>query len=88
MTQAGDRITLDLDRSVALVVFDFLARTSDEHDGEPLGDALEHPAELPALWALLSALDEVLPEAFERDYPRRVDQARQWVTTHLGNGAG
>ena len=88
MKKAADRITVDLDRSVALVVFDFLARTSDEQDGEPLQEALDHPAELPALWALLAALDEVLPETFERDYPQQVEKARQWVVAHLGPAAG
>jgi len=88
MTQAADRITVDLDRSVALVIFDFLARTSDEQAGEPFAEALDHPAELHALWALLAALDEVLTEPFQRDYQRHVDKARQWVITHMGSAAG
>ncbi len=87
MTQAADRIRLDLDRSVALVVFEFLARTSDELDGAPLHDAIEHPAELPALWALVNALEDVLPEPFQRDYTRQVERARQWVMTNLGHNA-
>lgn len=88
MTKAAERIRLDLDRSVALVVFEFLARTSDELDGAPLRDALEHPAELPALWALVNALEDVLLEPFEPDYARRVEMARQWVISHLGRSAG
>ena len=61
---ASDEITVTLDRSVALVLFDFLSRTTDEEDGEPLTDALQHKAELPALWATLAALESVLTEPF------------------------
>lgn len=88
MAQADERITLDLDRSAALVVFDFLARTSDEEEGEPLREALAHPAELPALWALLAALEQALTEPFEPDYARRVEQARALVVTRFGGGTG
>ena len=34
----------------------FLSRTTDEEDGEPLAEALQFKAELPALWATLAAL--------------------------------
>ena len=53
---ASDNVTLTLDRSAALVLFDFLSRTTDEEEGEPLNEALQHKSELPALWATLSAL--------------------------------
>jgi hypothetical protein len=73
-----------LDRSVALVLFDFLARTTDEEDGEPLREALAHPAELPALWATLATLEEVLVEPFAADYGKKVRAARNNVTARLG----
>ena len=70
-----EEMTIKLDRSVALVLFDFLSRTTDEEDGEPLNEALQHKAELPALWATLAALEEVLTEPFAADYSARVKAA-------------
>ena len=80
--------TITLDRSVALVLFDFLARTTDEEDGEPLREALQHSAELPALWATLAALESVLAEPFASDYGAILEAARKDVTTRLGTAAG
>jgi hypothetical protein len=81
---ASDDITVTLDRSVALVLFDFLSRTTDEEDGEPLNDALQHKAELPALWATLAALESVLTEPFANDYGARIKAARADVVKRLG----
>jgi hypothetical protein len=81
---APDEITVTLDRSVALVLFDFLSRTTDEEDGEPLNGALHHKAELPALWATLAALESVLTEPFANDYAAIVKAARKEVVTKLG----
>ena len=81
---ATDDITITLDRSVALVLFDFLSRTADEEDGEPLNEALQHKAELPALWATLAALEEVLTEPMAADYGAKVKAARADVITKLG----
>jgi hypothetical protein len=84
---APDEISVTLDRSVALVLFDFLARTADEEDGEFLADALLHKAELPALWATLAALEEVLTEPFSTDYGARVKAARADVVKKMGGAA-
>jgi hypothetical protein len=81
---ASDQISVTLDRSVALVLFDFLSRTADEEEGEPLTEALQRKAELPALWALLSALEDVLPEPMTTDYSARVKAARADVIARLG----
>jgi len=81
---ASNDITVSLDRAVALVLFDFLSRTEDEEGGEPLNDALQHKAELPALWATLSALEEVLTEPMAADYGARVKAARADVIAKLG----
>ena len=78
------QVQVTLDRSVALVLFEFLSRTADEEDGEPLNQALQHKAELPALWAMLAALEEVLAEPFAADYAAKVKAARADVTTKLG----
>jgi hypothetical protein len=82
---SGD-ITLTLDRSVALVLFEFLARTTDEEDGEPLAEALQFKAELPTLWATLAALEDVLTEPFAADYSARVKAARADVLRKFGAG--
>jgi hypothetical protein len=81
---ASTGVTIALDRSVALVLFDFLSRTTDEEDGEPLNEALQHKAELPALWATLSALEDVLTEPVAADYGARVKAARADVVAKLG----
>ena len=67
-----DNITLTLERNVALVLFDFLARVADKEHGAPLRGAILHEAELPALWSLLNGLEEVLAEPFAVDYPKRL----------------
>jgi hypothetical protein len=81
---ASNDITVTLDRSVALVLFDFLSRTADEEDGVPLNEALQHKAELPALWATLAALESVLTEPFANDYGTIVKAARADVVKRLG----
>ena len=80
----GDDITVTLDRSVALVLFEFLSRTTDEEDGEPLAEALQFKSELPALWATLAALEEVLTEPFAPDYSAKVKSARADVVRKFG----
>ena len=79
----ADDITVTLDRSVALVLFEFLSRTTDEEDGEPLADALQFKAELPALWATLAALEErsdrAVRSGLQRTSEGRADGGRQEV---------
>ena len=84
---ALDHVNVTLDRSVALVLFDFLARTADEEEGETLAEALQHKAELPALWATLAALESVLTEPFAADYSSHVKRARATVIAKLGGAA-
>ena len=84
MPKADDTVTLTLDRSVALVMFDFLSRTADEDEGELLADALESEAELPAMLSLFTELEEVLTEPFDDDYRSKVEQARARVIAKFG----
>jgi hypothetical protein len=86
LPKSDDTVTLTLDRSVALVLFDFLSRTTDEDEGELLADAIESKAELPAMWSLLAELDEVLTEPLDDDYRDKVDQARERVIKFFGKG--
>jgi hypothetical protein len=81
---ASDKVSVTLDRFVALVLFDFLSRTADEEGGAPLNEALQHKAELPALWATLAALEDVLTEPTAADYSARVKAARSDVIARLG----
>jgi hypothetical protein len=83
----SDDITISLDRSVALVLFDFLARAADEEEGEFLAAALQHKAELPALWATLASLENALTEPFAADYGAKVKMARAAVIAKLGGAA-
>ena len=80
----ADEITLHIDRSVALVLFEFLSRTVDDGDGEAMLDFIEDEAELPAAWALLAALEAVLTEPFEENYEKRLRAARKAVTERFG----
>jgi hypothetical protein len=84
LRKAAETVTLTLDRSVALVLFEFLSRTADEDDGETLAEALESEAELPAMFSLLSELEEVLTEPFADDYRALVDTARNDVIKRFG----
>lgn len=84
MAKVDDTVTLTLDHSVALVLFDFLSRTAEEDEGERLADAIESEAELVAMWSLLAELEEVLTEPFDDNYRRMVDQARARVIAASG----
>lgn len=80
----GETISLPLDRAVALTLFEFLSRVLDECDGEPIDAAVEHNAEIPALWALFAALEEHLDEPFAANYRSRLKAARDAVIKTSG----
>lgn len=77
MAHGDQTIQLELDRALALVLFEFLARTLDENDAEALEGAFEHGAELPALLKLLALLEDHLDETFADDYRARLTKARE-----------
>lgn len=80
----SEEITLVIDRSVAVVLFEFLSRTVDDGDGEALVDFVDDEAEVPALWALLAGLESVLTEPMAEDYEKRVLAAREAVLKRFG----
>lgn len=80
----SEEITLVIDRSVAVVLFEFLSRTVDDGDGEALVDFVDDEAEVPALWALLAGLESVLTEPMAEDYEKRVLAAREAVVKRFG----
>lgn len=80
----SEEVVLHIDRSVAVVLFEFLSRTVDDGDGEALAEFVEDEAEVPALWALLAGLESVLTEPMAVDYDRKVVAAREAVIKRFG----
>lgn len=67
-----DEISIRLSRDQALVLFDWLARTS----AADLPTAFEDPAEQRALWDLEASLESVLAEPLREEYRELVEAAR------------
>lgn len=72
---ATDEISLGLSRDQALVLFDWLTRTSEA--GEPAGFADQ--AEQRVLWDIEAALETLLTEPLEAEYRARLLTARDRV---------
>lgn len=72
---AHDHVTVGMERDHALVLFDWLARSTDA--GQPM--AFADGAELRALWDLEASLESVLPEVLQDDYAERIAGARDRV---------
>ncbi|TQL02731.1 hypothetical protein [Cellulomonas sp. SLBN-39] len=70
-----DDVSVSLKRDLALVLYDWLARTSAA--GRPVEVADQ--AEQRALWDLESALESILPETLQEGYAERVARARHRV---------
>ncbi|WP_341989306.1 hypothetical protein [Azorhizobium sp. AG788] len=83
----GGEVVLTLNHSVALVVFDLLARMVDHQDAEGVRELLDHPGEVAALWSLMAAFEQVLNEPLEADYRQLIMSARDDVVARLGAGA-
>ncbi|GAA2424433.1 hypothetical protein [Mycolicibacterium llatzerense] len=76
-------VTLELSADEALVLFDWLARTSQTGAPVPFDD----PAEQQVLWNLECALERILVEPFSTDYRSLLTACRRAV--HLeGDGGG
>lgn len=70
-----DHVSVGLKRDHALVLYDWLARSSVA--GRPAEFADQ--AEQRTLWDLESALESLLPETLQDDYPERITRARDRV---------
>lgn len=70
-----DHVSVGLKRDLALVLFDWLARTSAA--GRPAD--FDDQAEQRALWDLQSVLESALPETLAGDYHERIAAARDRV---------
>lgn len=84
LPKPDDLVKVTLDRSAALVLFEFLSRNAEENDGELLVEALESEAELLAMFSLLTELEEVLTEPFDDDYRALLQTARNDVIKKFG----
>ncbi len=67
-----DRITLDLTKAEALVLFDWLARSDDE-------TRCDDPAAQQVLWLLEGQLEKKLVEPLDPNYAQLLTQARERV---------
>ncbi|QTL04831.1 hypothetical protein J5J86_05800 [Aquabacter sp. L1I39] len=79
---AGE-VALVLDKPVAVVLLDLLARIMDEGGAEQLRDVLEHPADMSAVWTLKTALGSAVGVPMAQDYDALVDEARTLVVSRL-----
>jgi hypothetical protein len=84
MEMSSDRPTvrLDLSPDEALVLFDWLARTSDRDTPAPFDD----PSEQLVLWSLECMLERVLVEPFSTSYDSLLEAARRSVRTYYPHG--
>jgi len=75
MSKPDGPITVKLSRDEALVLFDWLARTSDKGSPAPFADA----AEQHVLWNLECTLERTLAEPLSTAYASLLHAARQAV---------
>jgi len=72
---SGQNVTLDLSLDEALVLFDWLTRTSEAGEPVPFAD----PAEQRVLWNIESSLEAVLVAPLSDDYEAQLEAARSAV---------
>lgn len=77
-------LTLNLDDTTALALFDFLSRALDEQNGKKLRDATVHDGELWAMNTLHGALEEALSVPFDANYRADVDAALEMLVVKSG----
>ena len=75
-----DSIAVQLTRSQAFVLFEWLAQRTTENAAGAL--TFDDPAERDVLWALEGKLEQVLPEVLAPDYHQRLADARAAVRGH------
>lgn len=70
--KASDKISFDLSKDEALVLFEFLARFNKE----PRANVFEDQAEERVLWHLEALLERQLLEPFDPSYAKLLQEAR------------
>ncbi len=76
-------VALVLEKPVAVVLLDLLARVMDDGGADQLRDLLEHPADMSAVWTLKTALESAVGVPMAQDYDALVDGARTLVVSRL-----
>ena len=77
---SGQRVTLELSADQALVLFDWLARTSDA--GQPV--SFVDQSEQRVFWDMECMLERVMVEPFSADYASLLEAARSRVRDNSG----
>ena len=76
---AGKPVNLQLDRSHALTLFEFLSRETERSSIK-----FDHPAEERVLWELCAMLESLLDEPLAPNYRELLRRARQEVLKGSG----
>jgi hypothetical protein len=80
----AESVDISLSKAEALVLFEFLGRSSESNRNRPneTEPALHSPdsAEWRALWNLECLLEKTLTEIFSPDYARIIEDARRRLT--------
>ena len=92
MTAALDeQVPISLPKGTLLVLFEFLARSSDRwrpsenrQQAEDRFVLKPDPGELAALWHFEGAIERTLPEVFAPDYQNTIDGWKQKLRSQVG----
>ena len=68
---SNNKIKVEITKDEALVLFEFLSRYSDTDSLE-----IEHQSEQRALWNLTCVFEKTINEAFDSDYKKLLESAR------------
>ena len=85
-----EQVPISLPKGTLLVLFEFLARSSDrwrpsENRQQAEDIVLEpDPGELAALWHLEGAIERTLPEVFAPDYQNMINGWKQKLRSQVG----
>jgi len=86
-----EQVPISLPKGTRLVLFEFLARSSDRWRPSENRQQAEDkfvlepdPGELAALWHLEGAIERTLPEVFAPDYQNMIDGWKQKLRSQVG----
>lgn len=83
---SSDQVTINIQKSDALVLFEFLSRElMGDETCDRLKQVTEDDSELGALSALLGCFERQLVEPFSKDYAKLLDDARKDCKERYGS---
>ena len=83
---SSDQLTIKIQKSDALVLFEFLSRElMDDETCDRLKQVTEDDSELGALNALLGCFEKQLVEPFSKDYAKLLEAARKDCKERYGS---